>query len=867
MSGLTPYNRKRFFTGDPIKKLSWQVPQGKWHIYIISQVAVRNFKYFGKYIDPLNPKAIAYYIKTTHEKYRKHLGHEFGNSIKGIFTDEISPFPNDLPWSPLLPNIFDEYNGYSLVDNLPALFEKMEDNSDKVRYDYWNTVIDAFIRSYEIQIRDWCYDNNLLYVGEKPILRSKQLQYFHIPGIDAGHQKVGKAPDICSENYRANAKIASSAAHFYKKPGALCECFHSIGWGMTLQDMKWIMDWLVIQGVNWFVPHAFFYTTDSLKKHDAPPSSFYQMPYWPHVNTLSEYIKKITDSMRAGRRKVNILILDSNTSQWTAMGEKQHLREKLKKDFSLLQKTLMYNHLDFYIIDSDLLTGCEIIDGHIQIGNEKFEVLILPPLLNVEDSVVKKIKKYINSGGKIIATGCVPVEKIDILDNIDSLFSNWFGINAMKTYENYLKGDSLTDDINVVDGNRFYVADIKKVPRVVENLIKKDIKIEKTGKQNECILGASYENIGKRHYFLINTSGLQFKVKITLDCNGMQLPELSYFDFYLKDYRPIEINRKGDIISFFLEFYPYQSYMLMLREGKKDKAQPSNKKIKLDIGGDWKFSIDRMNSLRLGTWTLQVNEMSEGVLVQCKPIIDQIADSSISLPIKLKDHFGCPKEIEFPSLQCRYKTNFELKLNTPIYLVMEPNSIEGKWYILVNGNRIEPEDFENVAVYLPSNLVVDISSYLCRGINEIEVCVDTHYKHDGLVNPLYICGEFGVFKNSDMWSIESLNNIGQIGNLINSGLPFYAGNIQYMKTIDLYISTNDINIDIYIQEPYFQDAVELYINGHNAGVRAWTPYMWQIDKTWLKPGKNEISLNVSTTLLGLFEGQYFDVREHCYKDI
>lgn len=238
MSGLTQYNRKRFFTGIPMKKLVWQAPKGQWRIYIFMQVAVDHFKYFEKYVDTLNPKAVAYYIETTHEKYKRYLGHEFGKTIKGIFTDEITAFPGSMPWSPTLPEQFMKANGYSLNDKLPALFERMGEDTDKVRYNYWNTVTELFINSYEVQVRNWCENNNLLYVGEKPILRSKQLKYFHIPGIDAGHQKVGTEPQIVASNYRANGKLASSAAHFYNKPGALCECFHSIGWGMTLQDMS-----------------------------------------------------------------------------------------------------------------------------------------------------------------------------------------------------------------------------------------------------------------------------------------------------------------------------------------------------------------------------------------------------------------------------------------------------------------------------------------------------------------------------------------------------------------------------------------------------------------------------------------------------
>lgn len=255
--------------------------------------------------------------------------------------------------------------------------------------------------------------------------------------------------------------------------------------------------------------------------------------------------------------------------------------------------------------------------------------------------------------------------------------------------------------------------------------------------------------------------------------------------------------------------------------------------------------------------------------VECQPIIDQIFDASILLPIKLKNYFGCPKEMEFPPLRCRYRTNFFLETNTSVFLVMEPGSIQGEWHIEINGYRIFPNDFVNKEIYLPTNLSIEISPYLKMGENEILVWVDTNYVHDGLVNPLYLCGNFNVLKDRDSnrWKIYPFNGKGKIGNFIESGLPFYAGTIQYKRSIDLDIDSFDDVLELYIQERFIQDTIELYINGHFAGKRAWSPYVWRIEKRWLRPGKNEVQLNVSNTLLGLFEGEYFDYEQHRYIDI
>lgn len=908
MSGLTQYNRKRFFTGKPIKKLHWDVPEGTWHVYIISQVAVDNFKYFGKYVDPLNPEAMRYYINTTHEQYKKHFGHEFGKTIKGIFTDEITAFPPGMPWSPLLPQMFEKKNGYSLLDKLPALFERMGPDTDKVRYDYWNTVTEAFIESYEVQVRDWCEANNLLYVGEKPILRSKQLKYFHIPGIDAGHQKVGTRPDVASSKYRANAKLASSAAHFYGKPGALCECFHSIGWGMTLQDMKWTFDWLAVQGINFFVPHAFFYTTDGLTKHDAPPSSFYQMPYWSHMGLLSDYAAKITDLETKGKRRVDIIILDPVSSQWTAMGEKRHLREKLEKGFSSLQRALLENHFDYYIMDPELFSQCDVRQGCIRFNGEEYKVLILPPMLNMEDCALKKLEEYIENGGTVIGVECLPFERIGNLD-AGLMFSQWFDVDVRYIYEHYVGDEGRMANGRICSGSieggvcrqeeshdpsiadeknkrLFFAKSVEEVIDIMEKVVERPVSIvndvEEAPQGYDCvnatqqrdILAACYHTEGGLSCFLVNTSGMRHRVRIHLNCNGFLHHWIYCSDPGLENSKSIlQFDEDVKLKGFSLEFAPYQAYILTLKD-RCDEAMDKQygvvrhtKKQKIDLDDEWEVQLKGMNALRVGFWRLQVEGCHGGKVVECKPIIDQIHDAGIAIPIKLKDYFGCPKQLELPPLNCTYTAEFYVEDNVkpPILLVMEPGSLQGEGYMIINGNRIDLGQFVQQEIYLPTNLAVDISQYIKQGVNEIQVKVAVQATHDGLVNPLYLFGCFGVKKEDGMWKLCSIGSAGKPGDLMALGLPFYAGTLVYRKK--LLIDGAADRIEMFIDDAAMEDVVSLYVNGHNAGTRAWSPYRWVVDKSWIKPGENEVELHVTNTLIRLFEGQYFDAYKHAYVDV
>jgi len=58
------------------------------------------------------------------------------------------------------------------------------------------------------------------------------------------------------------------------------------------------------------------------------------------------------------------------------------------------------------------------------------------------------------------------------------------------------------------------------------------------------------------------------------------------------------------------------------------------------------------------------------------------------------------------------------------------------------------------------------------------------------------------------------------------------------------------------------DIVEVQINGHSLGVRAWAPYIWKGNTSWLKRGRNKVTLRVTNTLSRLLTGQKFQARGH-----
>ncbi|NLD72240.1 MAG: hypothetical protein GX649_05930, partial [Chloroflexi bacterium] len=377
--GLTRYNRKRYFASDPTPTLEATLDT-PCRLYVSAQVQIEEFKYWGHYVDTLNPAAIRRFMDLTHERYRARFGDKFGTSIRSIFVDETVP-----GWSPTVPEAFREAYGYALEPLLPALQDPSHPRHLEVARDLDRLTYRLFCTAFEEPISAWCREHGIAYAGEKPSRRMAQLAYMDIPGGDPGHTKAGAVVDLLRPQLRQNARAAASAAYWYGKEGALCECFHSLGWSGTLQDAKTISEGLLLMGTRYLVPHGFFYTTHGLAKHDAPPTFFFQMPYWPLYGRLSERVARVAGEFEGTHIAARTLVVDPNAGLPT--------RAQLA-DYERFLHHLMGAHVDYLVVDTDILESGEIEDGRVTIRDIAADTVVVPQMRLVEEPLAAWLERF-----------------------------------------------------------------------------------------------------------------------------------------------------------------------------------------------------------------------------------------------------------------------------------------------------------------------------------------------------------------------------------------------------------------------------------------------------------------------------------------
>jgi len=814
-TGLTRYNQKRYFASRPTPVLEALLPHGPHRIYLSVQAEVRHHKYWDHFADVLNPEAVRQFIELTHERYRRRYGEKFGTSIRSIFVDETRP-----GWSARLPDAFRAEYGYDLCAALPALQDETHPDHLRVAQDLYRLQYKLFCQSWEEPISSWCRVHGLAYAGEKPSLRMAQLRFMDIPGCEPGHTKAGAALDLMQPTLRGNAKATASAAYFYGKIGALDECYHSLGWSGTLQDAKLMADGQLLAGIKYLVPHGFFYSTHALRKHDAPPTFFFQAPYWPLFGKLAAHVDRIGRLFEGTHIDAQILVIEPSSGLPTRADLEATVR---------LQALLMENHLDFHFADTDILQSGRGEDGLLHVADLTIKLIIVPPLRVVEPPLAAWLAAFEAAGGRVI-----------------------------RCPRDFAADDVLT---------------------TIRQVAGPSLSVEATGQEAPAVQVVKRVGGGRTLWFVLNTGS--DALTLTLDSGGY-LREIP-----LEPGRSPRLERHGD--RYVRDVYPFESFMLeACGEGYNNESTGVNESAASDsinppdslstlapvltipLRGPARVRPLNPNLLRLAEWRMSILDHGAPVqtaVVPALPLSDQLERGGFRFAPRVRRYFGHEPELDWPPLHVRYECAFENAHSGPVEFVMEPGSIVGDWRLWVNDHGPQTaDDFAPTTAHVRGSLGFDITLMLRPGSNTLRVEVTDARPEGGLLNPLYLAGDFGV--TLAPLRLHKRLEAGGFETHEANGLPFYAGVIEYALDFDLPAVPpgERVRADLVTDAP-FHDACEVSINGSAWRALPWEPRFVELAGAELKPGRNEVQVKVYTTLIRAFEGQWFDHDAHCYREI
>ena len=777
------------------------------------------------YVDMFNPNAVDEFIRLTHEAYEKSVGKYFSSTIPGVFTDEpqcatIAIHPFTVPWSEHLRRKFMELWNYDIIDYLPCLFFKtLNYDYRRVRYHFWLAVSECFAKTFTKRIFEWCEKRKLIFTGhfewedsflcQLEHIGCAMLHYFYMqmPGFD----KLGRRLyflDRCRDKLGREVVISvliaarqvSSIARQMKRR-ALCEAFGVAGWNLSLEEQKWIVDYLYAQGINFLNQHISHYSLRGLRKRDCPPSIFFQQPWWRYYKLFCDYVARLSYLMSISEPVCEVLVIHPLGSAWYLYDhENIEPVNKLNEEFAKLSQFLVELHREFdYGCEEVLERVGAVENGMLKVGVCRYPAVIVPLSITLRETTVSLLERFVEEGGRLIFVE-EPPRLIDGTENprLTRLVSKAICVKLEK--EEIRKS-------------------LESIPQIVQLS-------NPEGKEVPTVL-SHVKRIGSMLLlFLTNTSrsrGEEVVVKLNVIGKVLRLDPLTG----KIENVPSEV--KGSMMFFEVKLDPVGSAVFLIDPSKspiKERKVSKMKKTRIVavLSGKWKVSRLDPNCL---------------LLDYCQY---SLGDSwSSRVPVwkahrELTKHIGKRAKVRFT-----FKVNCSPDKIRDVYLVLETPKV---FEIKVNGVRVSSRDegwwIDTAFRKIP------IRGLLRQGLNTIEL---SFVVNQGIeLENCYIIGNFSVFEAGSIFYIDEEKEEVDPFNLVEEGYPFYAGRMLLSK---------ELNIDATLDHEYYLTlrslssiVTRVKINGKEVGVICWPPHRVKLSGS-LQKGSNRVEIELVTSLRNL----------------
>ncbi|MHB1355439.1 MAG: glycosyl hydrolase, partial [Anaerolineae bacterium] len=800
------------------------------------------------YVDNMDPKVVQAFIEYSYEGYRREVGASFGKGLFGIFSDEPQLARYATPWSLILPGEFEKRFGYSLVNNLPAIFYEVAGN-EQVRYHFWALVSDLFTNSYAKQIYDWCTKNNITFTGHTTLEENfyYQLQcsgntlpfYEHmtIPGIDFLCR--GKVNNLL-------CKQLSSVAEQLGKERILSEMYGCVGWNVSFEELKWIGEAHFVLGINLMLQHLGLYSLRGSRKREYPASLFYQQPWWKDYRPFNDYFARLSQLVTESQPLTQTLVIHPIKSAWiTYNGNDPKATDALEASFTALTDTLLALNIDFHYGDETLLARHgRIKDGKLVLGNICYTTVIIPPCTTLDHTTIDLLEAFAQTNpSRLIAVGSFPT----LVEGAPSPDLEALRKAAVPV------GESLA-----------------QLEAALGPLVDRHILVERLdGQPNQWVYCTTRKLDGQNLYYVVNTAKDE-SCDIRLIANE-QLLHLNLETCTQTTIDPSCIHLDG---TQSLVLVGIGNHPVRAADTKARSAQT------LTITNPWTLSHDDLNSLTLdycdyaledGVWQGRIN-----MIELQQRLMQRATNGPVSMKFTFNSSFA-PKEALYLVLE--NPETYTIELNGQ---VVDPTDCG--WWIDRSFRKVDITGRVRAGenqIILRRNFYCSEHTYRIKNDHTVHEAESNRVTVETELESIYLLGSFAVEIGGEhnyidrraLWAdakfvLSPLSSTVQLDNLTVQGYPFFAGQVKLSNTFMLPSLSPDERSILAFGRP---DAVvsEVTINGQLAKTFMWAPY--SVDITELcREGENTITLrlvNSCRNLLGPHHhsaGELYAVGQHSF---
>ena len=844
--------------------LRWKAPAGRWCVMVFARKWLAPIHFFNGYLDTMSKPAVAKFIEMTHEKYAQRFEKYFGGTIDGIFTDEPSMNYNDsetMPWTPVMPSEFRWRKGYDLIGALPALYKDAGEITPQLRCDFYDVATALYEEAYFKQIYEWCDARRLKSIGhvlgEGELLMSTRHQgdffrgarWMHYGGCDYLCEMTW--PEInelgSPLNNLVGPKLASSAAHMNRLPRVMSEAFGiASGWKIDLRTLKWMTDWQVMLGVNYFQPHAFYYSIQGFRKWECPPGEFYQSAFWQFYKNFADYTARLSAVFSHAEHLPDVAVVFPARAMWAAMApERTPEATRIVRSFERVTAGLLRAGFDFELIPEESL-------------NEEFDPMLMQHIGSMENykAVVVPCCGALLRDTISTLVGCVDsMNPVIVCDGIPNVF---VADSAMEWGEEYLEPNEFAELFRLEYQwktkslkERLCTSEEADIPAVVipdtadrdlddvahalsvaiSEFVDPFIAVKEKGSNLPYvpdIVHCLYRRGDVDFALLVNTSRTKsYSTVVRISSVGVPMiwDAMTGGVYQVSNYR-----YENSFIELELDFQPTQTYLIgvgaedllsSLKPADVIATNKSKQKV-IKLANEWQFSTEKPNALPLTEWKLAMGA----------------------------------KRDEWPYGLLCYTAEFECAaVPKTATLLVDGLLTEKLWrrsvpiHVEVEVNGVPVKDFKKGGYLDHLIKEADVSGLLRTGANRVTIRTRTSLAPAGtFTDPAILVGDFALEPAESGFRIIEPKSSLCTGSWAEQGYPFYSGVGIYRQKVDL--PAHGSRVILRMGKP--GDAAEIIVNGTSAGVMLWEP--WEVDITRLvRAGENNIEIRVVNSMSNLID--------------
>ncbi len=417
----------------------FDLPAGSWSLNVLTLSYKGGEKQTEGYLNPLDPRATQVLLDTVYQPIFDHFGAEFGKTLQGFFSDEprfgnihgaegASIGRNSemvLPWRPGLEELLAAELKGTVLENrplgplLPLLFVngtpgEPDTHAHVLRHAYMQLVSRLYSENFDGVLGRWCHDHGCRHIGHTiednnahsrlgygaghffRAMAHQDMAGIDVviqqltPGQDRGLFKGMHSPGWDGEFFTyVLGKLGGSMGHLNPAAGGrcMCELFGAYSWAEGNRLCKWLADYMLVRGVNYFVPHAF--DPAPFPDADCPPH-FYahgKNPQYPEFGLLMGYMNRMA-ALLAGRHIAPVALLYHAEAEWSG-------------DYMLTQKPaacLARHGVDYDIVPADYLAGADADAGSLRINGESFRTLVIPYAEALPAALLRQVRCWLDRG-------------------------------------------------------------------------------------------------------------------------------------------------------------------------------------------------------------------------------------------------------------------------------------------------------------------------------------------------------------------------------------------------------------------------------------------------------------------------------------